>query len=80
MRVFIIAEAGVNHNGSINLAKKLIDVASNAGAGTFKRISTWPSSDTSATIDTPQTRTYVFDFTSYDAGTTVWANYIGYFA
>lgn len=27
-KVFIIAEAGVNHNGSIELAKKLIDVAS----------------------------------------------------
>jgi len=28
----IIAEAGVNHNGSIELAKKLIDVAAEAGA------------------------------------------------
>ena len=36
MRVFIIAEAGVNHNGSIELAKKLIDVASNAGADAVK--------------------------------------------
>ncbi len=26
-KVFIIAEAGVNHNGSIELAKKLIDAA-----------------------------------------------------
>ncbi|EDP73499.1 hypothetical protein HG1285_10320, partial [Hydrogenivirga sp. 128-5-R1-1] len=26
MKTFIIAEAGVNHNGDINLAKKLIDV------------------------------------------------------
>ncbi len=26
-KVFIIAEAGVNHNGSIKLAKELIDVA-----------------------------------------------------
>ena len=32
MSVFIIAEAGVNHNGSLDLAKKLIDVASNAGS------------------------------------------------
>ena len=30
--VFIIAEAGVNHNGSIKLAKQLIDVAAKAGA------------------------------------------------
>ena len=26
-KCFIIAEAGVNHNGSIKLAKKLIDIA-----------------------------------------------------
>ena len=36
MSVFIIAEVGVNHNGSIDLAKKLIDVASNAGADAVK--------------------------------------------
>lgn len=30
-KVIIIAEAGVNHNGDINLAKKLIDVAVDAG-------------------------------------------------
>ncbi len=36
MKVFIIAEAGVNHNGSIDLAKKLIDVASGSGADAIK--------------------------------------------
>ena len=36
MSVFIIAEAGVNHNGDIDLAKKLIDVASNSGANAVK--------------------------------------------
>jgi len=35
-KVFIIAEAGVNHNGSIKLAKKLIDVAVDAGADAVK--------------------------------------------
>lgn len=35
-KVFIIAEAGVNHNGSIELAKKLIEVASQAGADAVK--------------------------------------------
>lgn len=34
--VFIIAEAGVNHNGSLDLAKKLIDVAVLAGADAVK--------------------------------------------
>jgi len=34
--VFIIAEAGVNHNGKINLAYKLIDVASDSGADAVK--------------------------------------------
>jgi len=34
--VFIIAEAGINHNGDINLAKKLIDVAKEAGTDAVK--------------------------------------------
>ena len=34
--VFIIAEAGVNHNGSIELAKQLIDVAVDAGVDAVK--------------------------------------------
>ena len=29
--VFIIAEAGVNHNGDVNLAKRLIDVLQRQG-------------------------------------------------
>jgi len=36
MSVFIIAEAGVNHNGSIKLAKKLIDVAVDADIDAVK--------------------------------------------
>ena len=35
-KVIIIAEAGVNHNGSLDLAKKLIDVASEAKADYVK--------------------------------------------
>ena len=34
--VFIIAEAGVNHNGSVDLAKQLIDIAANSGADAVK--------------------------------------------
>lgn len=36
MKTFIIAEAGVNHNGSLTLAKKLIDIAKEAGADAVK--------------------------------------------
>lgn len=35
-KVFIIAEAGVNHNGSFKLAKRLVDVALYAGADAVK--------------------------------------------
>lgn len=34
--VFVIAEAGVNHNGSVEIAKQLIDVAAQAGADAVK--------------------------------------------
>jgi N-acetylneuraminate synthase len=33
---FVIAEIGINHNGSIKIAKELIDVASNAGCDAVK--------------------------------------------
>ncbi len=36
MGTFIIAEAGVNHNGDVNIAKKLIDVAVDARADAIK--------------------------------------------
>jgi N,N'-diacetyllegionaminate synthase len=35
-KVYIIAEAGVNHNGSIELAKKMIEVAAQAGVDAVK--------------------------------------------
>ena len=35
-KTIIIAEAGVNHNGSINIAKKLVNVAKEAGADFVK--------------------------------------------
>ena len=36
LRVYIIAEAGVNHNGSIDLALRMIDTAKKAGANAVK--------------------------------------------
>ena len=35
-KIFIIAEAGVNHNGKISLAKKLISEAKKTGADAIK--------------------------------------------
>jgi N,N'-diacetyllegionaminate synthase len=39
-RTVIIAEAGVNHNGDVDLAKKLIDAAKEAGAD-YVKFQTW---------------------------------------
>ena len=36
MSVYIIAEAGVNHNGSLELAKKLVDMAAECGVDAIK--------------------------------------------
>ena len=52
-RTIIIAEAGVNHNGDFNLAKKLVDVAGDAGVDyvkfqTFKTESLVTKSSTQA--------------------------------
>lgn len=35
-KIFIIAEAGVNHNGSIKIAKRLIEAAAESGCGAVK--------------------------------------------
>ncbi len=34
--VFIVAEIGINHNGDIKIAKKLIDIASDSGCDAVK--------------------------------------------
>ena len=35
-KIYLIAEIGINHNGDINLAKKLIDLAVNSGFDAVK--------------------------------------------
>jgi N-acetylneuraminate synthase len=34
--VYVIAEIGLNHNGDVEIAKQLVDVAANAGAQAVK--------------------------------------------
>ena len=43
-RILVIAEAGVNHNGSLETAKRLVEVAANAGAD-FVKFQTFNAED-----------------------------------
>ena len=43
-KTIIIAEAGVNHNGSIQLAKKLIDTVKNSGVN-YVKFQNWKAED-----------------------------------
>src|ERR1043166_7202085 len=36
MSLFVIAEIGINHNGDLDIARQLIDVAADAGANAVK--------------------------------------------
>jgi len=61
---------------------RTITFQSKNGAGTLKRKTGWPTSDNTATIefkDDPADpdKFFVFEFFSFDQGTTVWAEYIG---
>jgi sialic acid synthase SpsE len=50
----VIAEAGVNHSGDIDLAKKLVTIAPDAGANTVK--SRTFTADRLASADAPKAR------------------------
>ena len=52
-KIIFIAEAGVNHNGSIKMACKLIDIASAAGADFIKFQHTNPNLISDKTSLTP---------------------------
>ena len=43
-KTIIIAEVGVNHNGSINIAKKTIEAAKKSGAD-YVKFQTWISEE-----------------------------------
>ena len=53
-KTFIIAEAGVNHNGNLGIAKKLILEAKKAGADAVKFQSF--NADKLANINTPKVK------------------------
>ena len=64
--------------------QRTITFASNAGAGIIKRNANWPTANNTAVIDYKalvgdQEKVFVFEFTSYDAGANVYADYIGLF-
>ena len=61
-KIKIIAEIGVNHNGSIQIAKKLIDASKKAGADyvKFQTFKTNKLLNKSATLASYQKKKYKF--------------------
>ena len=64
--VYVIAEAGVNHNGKVDTALQMIDVASEVGADAVK-FQTWQSAALNVSQHTPLTQ-YQFDALGDDVG------------
>ena len=62
--VYIIAEAGVNHNGNIYIAKELIDKAKDVGADAVKFQSY--KANKLANINTPKVKYQKFNAINFD--------------
>ena len=55
MSIFVIAEIGINHNGSLDIAKQLIDMSKDAGCDAVKfQKRTIDIVYTPAVLDTPR--------------------------
>ena len=52
--IYVIAEAGVNHNSDVDLARKMVDVAKSAGADAVK-FQTWRTAAENVSAQTPLT-------------------------
>lgn len=63
----------INNDG----VERTITFASNAGAGTIKRSPNWPTGDNTLVIGTPNTKSFLVEFVSFDSGATVYAEYLG---
>lgn len=76
VRVHVKSDLAAGASGN-----RTITFASNAGGGTIKTNSNWPTGDLTAVIGAPalgeSTKYYAFEFVSYDSGATVWAEYLG---
>ena len=76
VRVHVKSDLAAGASGN-----RTITFASNAGGGTIKTNTNWPTNDLTAVIGAPNlgesTKYYAFEFVSYDSGATVWAEYLG---
>lgn len=64
---YIIAEVGINHNGDVNIAKKLIDYAVIAGADAVK-FQTYTSSELMSPVYSKQYAPNQYDLSEYELG------------
>ena len=71
---YIIAEIGINHNGDVNLAKKLVDSAVQAGANAVKPTVTQGNFATQTGNAWVASTSYVRDAAQYWDGSKKWVS------